>query len=230
MRDRPTRFFQRIERAGVEGAVPDDLPGQVIAALFAGKANLRRKPPDRRVEKQGGFDADLHHVQQDIVPGEMGQFMGDQRLGLRRGQARQGSQGQQDARAQQPEGAGNVYLRRAAQDDGPAQPHPGGEPLGAGRPLRRAGRACRPAQPVQPEQAAEMTQAERADAQRPAADQQREQRLPAQERPRSRPRGRADRGDPPPGRALPLRRRQALWGLTPPRRGSRTCRARRRTG
>ncbi len=122
---------QRRQRPRVARAIPAGFHGHVVAAVLALNPNATRDPPDGRVIEQQRLHDALKQVDQVVVPPDVRQLVGQDRLDLLRRQPRRRRDGHEDHR---PEPADH---HRRGRPDRRQQPHGPADAEMAGQPARR---------------------------------------------------------------------------------------------
>jgi len=113
------------QRGGVEVGVPADGDRHVVAAVLTLLAHPSRRPPDRRVVEQQRLDRRLQQIHEVVVPPDMRQLVGEQRVELQGRQPDQGARRQQDHRTQPADHGRHLHDRGLEHADGTRDPQPG---------------------------------------------------------------------------------------------------------
>jgi len=75
-----TSSFKREQGPRVSDTVAQQVGGDVVAADFALVADGAGEPPDGRMIEKQGFGRDLEAVDQEVVTGDVGEFVSEDRL------------------------------------------------------------------------------------------------------------------------------------------------------
>jgi hypothetical protein len=139
--------FQSGERAGVGQDIARDRDREIVAAVFAFRADLRGDPPDGRVIEEHRLHHALQQVNQIVVAANVRELMRQQRLHVLRRQAAERSHRREDDRPQPSEHRGNVDMRGGHEAHRARHAHALHEALAGRLPLRGRGPHAGESQP-----------------------------------------------------------------------------------